>query len=154
LKTIQPADIIPTFNHKALKKHENLTKAESSLLIQARTGAIGLNDFLFRARVPEISTPHCECGQGKETVEHLVVWCPQPPKPRGPWAQKIRTRHDLYKALLGDAHTRVILTWLTSLGKLTEYRLAVTIAEDLEKEAEAKAKAEAEAEAEAEAAGL
>jgi len=139
LKTTQPADTTPIFSNKALKKHENLTKAESSLLIQARTGAIGLNDFLFRARVPEISTPYCECGQGKETVEHLVVWCPHPPKPRGPWAQKIRTRNDLYKALLGGAHTQAILAWLTGLGKLTEYRLSVKIAEDLEKEAEAEA---------------
>ena len=62
LKTTQPADTAPTFSDKALKRHENLTKAESSLLIQARTGAIGLNDFLFRARVPEISTPYYKCS--------------------------------------------------------------------------------------------
>ncbi|KAK4101553.1 hypothetical protein N658DRAFT_531573, partial [Parathielavia hyrcaniae] len=48
----------------------------------ARTGAIGLKDFLFRAKVPRISTPYCECGRGRETVEHLAVWCRQPPKPR------------------------------------------------------------------------
>ena len=68
------------FTDLALRKHEGLTKAQSSLLTQARTGAIGLQDFLFRAKVPEVYTPYCACGQGRETVEHLVVWYSTPPQ--------------------------------------------------------------------------
>ena len=66
------------FTNRALKRHEGLTKAQSSLLFQARTGDIGLRDYLFRVKVPEVNTPYCECGERRETVEHLVVWCPDP----------------------------------------------------------------------------
>ena len=61
------------FTDLALRKHEGLTKAQSSLLTQARTGAIGLRDFLFRAKVPGAYTLYCDCSQGREIVEHLVV---------------------------------------------------------------------------------
>ena len=76
-------------------------------------------------------------------AENLVS--PTTAKAKGPLGPEDPLRNDLYKALSGDAHTQAILNWLTGLGKLTEYRLAVKIAEDLEKEAEAEAKAEAEA---------
>ena len=62
LPTVQPAEYRPKIDYRALDRHEGLTKAESSLLTQARTGVIGLRDFLFRARVPEVPTPYCECG--------------------------------------------------------------------------------------------
>jgi hypothetical protein len=46
LPTVQPADHRPKLDRKALERHEGLTKAESSLLTQARTGAIRLKDFV------------------------------------------------------------------------------------------------------------
>ena len=42
------------FTNKPLKRHQGLTKAQSSLLIQARTGDIGLRDYLFKVKVPEV----------------------------------------------------------------------------------------------------
>ena len=45
---IEPADIDPEFKGKrALRKHQNLKKLESSLLIQIRTGKVRLRAFLF-----------------------------------------------------------------------------------------------------------
>ena len=72
-RTPRLADLDLELTNKALRRHNNLIRAESSLLTQARIGAIGLKDFLFRARVPGIITPYCACGSGRETVEHLVV---------------------------------------------------------------------------------
>ena len=66
-----PPDLL--FTDKALRKHEGLTKAQSSLLAQARIGDIGLREYLFRRGVLEVATPHCECGEGRETVEYLVI---------------------------------------------------------------------------------
>lgn len=38
-----------------LRLHKDLTKAKSSLLTQAQTGAIGLNAFLYRRRIPGVT---------------------------------------------------------------------------------------------------
>jgi hypothetical protein len=132
LPTVQPTDFRPKIDQRALERHEGLTKAESSLLTQARTGAIGLKDFLFRARVPGIPTPYCNCGQGRETVEHLVVWCPQPPNPRTWSATEIRSQRDLYRALDGPGDrerwlARKVVRWLLHSRRLLEYRLAVRL---------------------------
>ena len=42
----------PTPTKKVLQLHEGLSKRESSMLVQLRTGKIGLNDFLFARKVP------------------------------------------------------------------------------------------------------
>ncbi len=70
-----PSELL--FTNKALKRHQGLTKAQSSLLIQARTGDIGLRDYLFKVKVLEVQTPYyglCEeGGREREIVEHLTV---------------------------------------------------------------------------------
>ena len=58
-----------------LKLHKQLKKAESSVVVQARTGRIGLAHFLNKARVPGYETPACRCGLGDETAEHLLLHC-------------------------------------------------------------------------------
>ena len=70
------------FTDRALRRHEGLTKAQSTLLSQARIGDIGLRDYLFKVKVPEVRTPYYECSKEREIVEHLVVWCPDPPRER------------------------------------------------------------------------
>ncbi|KAK3292038.1 uncharacterized protein B0H64DRAFT_308031, partial [Chaetomium fimeti] len=42
------------------------------LLIQIQTGAIGLRDCLFTRGVPEVLTPACQCGEGRETAEQCI----------------------------------------------------------------------------------
>lgn len=59
-----------------LKLHKNLLEAESSVLIQARTGKIGLAEFLFQARVPGFFNSGCRCGYRKQDVRHVVIFCP------------------------------------------------------------------------------
>ncbi len=70
-----PADLAqprkgPQAVYRGLKKHE------SSMLIQIRTGKLGLNTFLHRQGVPGVASPACECGTGAHTAAHFTLDCP------------------------------------------------------------------------------
>ena len=49
-----------------------MSKAESALLTQIRTGRIGLNQFLHSRRVPGYTSPECPCGTAEQTVQHML----------------------------------------------------------------------------------
>ena len=105
---------------KALPAHSGLTKAESSLLVQAGTGKIGLGQFLFRRKVPGVATPLCECG-GEESVAHVLEGCS--PFPEGlSLERKEGPASALLVRLQEGIRVRPILRWL--MGRLPEYRLA------------------------------
>lgn len=127
LADMDPAILL--FTNRGLRRHEGLTKAQSSLLTQTRTGDIGLRDYLFRRKVPGIPTPHCECGEGRETVEHLVVWCSDPPQQKTWDGNEIRSHRDLQLVLRGVGARSIrlvkrVLNWLMDSGRLLEYSLA------------------------------
>ncbi len=129
-RTADRAPPVLLFTDLALRKHEGLTKAQSSLLTQARTGAIGLQDFLFRAKVPGVNTPYCDCGQGRETVEHLVIECSD--LQQRTWDRReIGSKEDLQTILQGARPRRWLLRrvlgWLMGCGRLREYSLAVRL---------------------------
>jgi hypothetical protein len=43
--------------------------------VQLRTEKIGLRDFLFRRKVPDILDPMCNCQEGRQTVRHILLIC-------------------------------------------------------------------------------
>ena len=56
-----------------------------------RTGKIGLRQFLFERKVPGIVDGRCECRQGNQTVEHVLLNCRRYNKERqGFWAEESR----------------------------------------------------------------
>jgi hypothetical protein len=61
--------------YKALKKHYDLLKHKSSLLIQICTGKVGLRAFLFEHKVPEVAIPWYPYNNVPETIAHLVLDC-------------------------------------------------------------------------------
>ena len=74
---LNPSVSITTdLNSKRLHIHEGLAKAESSLATQIRTGKIGLADFLYRRRVPSVTSPACPCGWYRQTAKHVIMFCP------------------------------------------------------------------------------
>ena len=40
-----------------------------------RTEKIGLRDFLYQRGVPDILDPQCVCGEGRQTVIHVLTRC-------------------------------------------------------------------------------
>ena len=59
-----------------LEIHKELDKQLSSLVVQMRTGKIGLRRFLYERRVPGVEDKGCElCGHGEQTVHHILSMC-------------------------------------------------------------------------------
>ena len=40
-----------------------------------RTEKIGLRDFLFSRRVPDVTDDKCPCREGRQTVSHILLRC-------------------------------------------------------------------------------
>src|SRR5882757_9706629 len=105
-----------------LKLHKELKKAESAILIQARTGRIGLAHFLNKARVPGFESPDCRCTRGIETTEHLLLHCPLEVE-RRKWTRG-SVLHDLVSELQNTATTA---RWLIQSGRIRQFQLASEI---------------------------
>ena len=60
-----------------LQLQASLSKVQSSILTQIRTGKVGLAAFLCKCQVPGFPTPACSCGAQWETAKHVILDCPQ-----------------------------------------------------------------------------
>ncbi|KAJ5111866.1 zinc knuckle domain protein [Penicillium alfredii] len=66
--------LIETPNKKTLEYWSGLRKTTASVLMQLRTGRIGLNAYL--ARINRRETARCDCDLGNQTVTHVLLECP------------------------------------------------------------------------------
>jgi len=121
---------------KTLRLHDGLHKAESSLLVQLRTGKIGLKHFLLQARVPEILTDTCECGQARETASHLAVFCPLLRTQRARLVSALQGPIDFLGSISQSKKTKTIVRWFMRIGRLEMYRLAIRLIDKWEIEEE------------------
>ena len=101
----------PTPTKKVLRLHEGLTKRESALLVQLRTEKIGLNDFLFARRVPDVTSPRCDCGARRQTVAHILLHC----------SKRRHLRDRIFANLSGRDNIRTILGTPQLATKAIEY---------------------------------
>ena len=53
--------------------NEISNRSSAAKIAQLRTGHCGLNHYLHRFGIKQ--SPYCECGNGKETVEHYLTEC-------------------------------------------------------------------------------
>ena len=144
-RALEPADATARFDASIMNRHRSrdpaweLSKAKSTLLVQARTGKIGLRGFLFTRRVPEVVTPVCRCGMARETFEHLVLECNGAADKPQPWpddgAELLEWLDDVEKAA-------IVVGWVLGLGRLNEFRLAVELENENNEEARGGAEAE------------
>ena len=104
--------IAPKPSRKVLHLHDKLPKWISSLMVQMRTGKIGLKKFLYERNIPDIDDTECACGEGEETVRHVLTECSQFRELRRTmWADEVR------KARYNWIDLRTILTTPAYLKK-------------------------------------
>lgn len=83
----------PNPRAKVLEFHREVSKRLSSIIIQLRTGKIGLNAYLYSRKVPGIDSPNCACSYRLQTIEHVLV--------------DYRKYRDLRRHFLGPGHTTI-----------------------------------------------
>ncbi len=103
--------------HAANKLHRGLAKAESSVITQLRTGKVGLNGFLANIRVPGV-TLECSCGEGVETVAHVLLHCPNEQERRA-WSRRTTVQE-----LLSWERAQETASWVIKGGRLSQFSLA------------------------------
>jgi hypothetical protein len=119
-----------------LKLHTGLHKAESSLLIQLRTEKIGLRAFLVERKVPTVPSPQCECGQGRETGKHIILYCLKvPDEKRAELRDKIG-HLGVDAALRGRREAGIVSKWFMSLGRLEQFKYMAKLIQEWDTNAE------------------
>jgi hypothetical protein len=105
-----------------LKLHKGSRKAESSLLVQMRTGKIGLRAFLFERQVPDIASPICTAGRRRH------MWRPTASRREMlPFAMQIRRDFDM--AVEDPTRAAHLTRWFMRRRRLTlrGYKVALQI---------------------------
>jgi hypothetical protein len=119
---VVPTNTPPT--KKTLELHKDLQKAESALLVQARTGRIGLAQFLNSRRVPGYETAKCQCLGGHETPRHMTQYCAIE-GPRRPELRDSAGRAQAYPTLVGTGQgAKTFVRWMMVSGRLGQFSLA------------------------------
>ena len=110
------------------KRHTSMKKHESSVLTQIRTGRIGYRAFLFHRNVPEVATPYCRCGTGRQTAEHMVAWCPELNAARTDLPFPLSNRAEMIQAVDRGEPARSTVRLLLDSGTLQQFTLAEQLA--------------------------
>lgn len=111
---------------RGLRAKENLTRAESTVATLLRTEHIGLNDYLFRRRVPGYSKSDCDCGWPRQTPKHIILFCPTHATGRTEMLAEAKTT-DYTNLLSTEAGLRAVTRWFLQRDILTQFSLARTM---------------------------
>ena len=80
--------------------NEIVNRNTAATIAQLRTGHCGLNHYLHR--FGKKTSPYCECGYGKETVEHYLLECRKYKDQRKRLQKEVGGRKMKVGILLGD----------------------------------------------------
>jgi len=111
-----------------LHLYDDLQKHEATALLLLRTEVLGLNDWLARIGVPDIN-PSCPCGAQRQTIQHLVGFCPNQIQARATLVRK--TGSTALRMLLSEkASAKAAARWLLDTRTMEHLRVAVEIEEE------------------------
>lgn len=93
-------------------------RSTAAMITQLRTGHCGLNHYLHRFGINE--SPFCECGYGKETVEHFLLECRKYKEQRKKLREAAGTGNMKVGILLGDpSKIRHTMAYIKETGRLS-----------------------------------
>jgi hypothetical protein len=109
-------------NRGILNLYTKLKKAESTLLVQMRSGFVGLAATLRQLRVPGFESGICKCGRARETIRHLLVFCHEENHRR----EGLITdgRLDVNKLINTEAGAAKVTRWVIQSKRLGQFDLA------------------------------
>jgi hypothetical protein len=113
---------------RGLRKKENSTRAESTVMTLLRTEHIGLNDYLCRRRVPGYPKPDCDCGWPRQTPKHVILFYPKQITGRVEMLAEAKTT-DYIRLLSTEAGLRAVTRWFLQRDVLTQFSLARTMSD-------------------------
>jgi len=125
-----PADILPS--KEVLKLHGDTHKAISSIIVQLRTGNIGMKAFLHDRHVPGFESPLCECGTEPESVRHVFLSCPLNVEDRSTLLDEVGPL-DLIGSLADRKRAAVLARWFMRSGRVQYYGVARRLIDDWER---------------------
>lgn len=102
-----------------MKKFNNMTRPETTALIQARTGKIRLNDYLYSIGAEE--SRDCPCGEGPQTVQHVLLCRPEfDERSERMWEGRRET--NLTRLLGTSEHAKKAAQFLIDTGQFPQFR--------------------------------
>ena len=100
--------------------YHNPTRAQSSLAMQIRSENMGLNSYLHKRKVPEVSIPGCPCGYKSQNLKHMIMCCPRWSNGRAEiWGQ---AKDRSYEAMINNpGDIKRITQWILNQGWIEQY---------------------------------
>ena len=107
-------------NKTGPKLYNDMTNRDTAAtIVQLRTGHCGLNHYLHRFGIN--GSPYCECGYGKETVEHFLLECRNYKEPRKKLREDVGRGKMRVGILLGDpAEIKHTMAFIKATGRLSK----------------------------------
>jgi hypothetical protein len=118
---------------KSRKLYLGLRKAHSSVLIQLRTGRIGLNQYLYKIGIAE--SEDCTCGEGVQSPRHILLECRMLVSLRNEMWRKIeqkikRTRLDFDALISEPLISSYIADFMIQTGLLGQFQAVEALPEE------------------------
>lgn len=111
---------------RGLRAKENLTRAESTVATLLRTEHISLNDYLCRRRVPGCLRLDCDCSWLRQTLKHIILFCPTHMIGRAEMLSEAKTT-DSTKLPSTEAGLRAVTKSFLERYVLTQFSLVRTM---------------------------
>ena len=103
------------YRESPIQKHQNFSRAQSSIATQVKSENTGLSAYLYRRNVPRVGKSCCQCGYPSQNIKHMAMFCARWVKERGKLLRKLTARS--FKAMVNKVKDMTrIAQWIQKEG--------------------------------------